>query len=104
MTGAAQKQIHVEVSQDMLDSTNSDPDFMYTIITGGKCWVYGYDPETKFNKNTTPPHSNACHQLMLLTGEKNSCMHMKVQGRLMQVPFIEIHQVFGRKKKGRILF
>ena len=44
-TGAAQKQLHVEVSQDMLDSTNSDSDFMNTIITGNESWVYGYDPE-----------------------------------------------------------
>jgi hypothetical protein len=29
----------------MLDSTNSDPDFMNTIITGDKFWVYGYDQE-----------------------------------------------------------
>ena len=29
-----QKQLRVEVSQDMLDSTNSDPDFLNTIITG----------------------------------------------------------------------
>ncbi|XP_065305928.1 protein GVQW3-like [Dermacentor albipictus] len=42
-----QKQLRVEVSQDMLDSTNSDPDFMNTIITGDESWVYGYDPETK---------------------------------------------------------
>ncbi|XP_070388768.1 protein GVQW3-like [Dermacentor albipictus] len=42
-----QKQLRSEVSQDILDSTNSDPDFMNTIITGDKCWVYGYDPETK---------------------------------------------------------
>jgi len=34
-------------SQDMLDSTNSDPDFMNTIITGDKFWVYGYDQQTK---------------------------------------------------------
>ena len=32
-------------SQDMLDSTNSDPDFMNTIITGDEFWVYGYDPK-----------------------------------------------------------
>ncbi|XP_070395471.1 histone-lysine N-methyltransferase SETMAR-like [Dermacentor albipictus] len=38
-----QKQLGVEVSQYMLDSTNSDPDLMNTIIT----WVYGYDPETE---------------------------------------------------------
>ncbi|XP_077516560.1 protein GVQW3-like [Amblyomma americanum] len=42
-----QKQLCVEVSQYMLDSTNSDPDFMNTIITGDKSWVYRYDPETK---------------------------------------------------------
>ncbi|KAK8772901.1 hypothetical protein V5799_012566 [Amblyomma americanum] len=41
------KQLRVEVSQDMLDSTNSDPDFMNTIITGDESWVYVYDPETK---------------------------------------------------------
>ncbi|XP_076066074.1 protein GVQW3-like [Oratosquilla oratoria] len=44
---AEQKQLRVEVSQGMLDSTNSDPDFMNTIITGDESWVYGYDPETK---------------------------------------------------------
>ena len=47
MTGAVQKQLRVKVSQDMLDSTNSDPDFMNTIITCDESWVYGYDPETK---------------------------------------------------------
>ena len=33
----------VEVSQDMLDSTNSDPDLMNTIITGDVSGVYRYD-------------------------------------------------------------
>ena len=47
MTGAVQNQLRVVISQDMLDSTNSDPDFMNTIITGDESWVYGYDPETK---------------------------------------------------------
>ncbi|XP_065294868.1 protein GVQW3-like [Dermacentor albipictus] len=42
-----QKQLRLEVSQDMLDSTNSDPGFMNTIIAGDESWVYGYDPETK---------------------------------------------------------
>ena len=32
-------------SQDILYSTNSDPDFMNTLITGDKFWVYGYYPE-----------------------------------------------------------
>ncbi|XP_072144705.1 protein GVQW3-like [Dermacentor andersoni] len=35
-----QQQLRVEVSQDMLDSTNSDPDFMNTIITGDESWVF----------------------------------------------------------------
>ncbi|XP_013793529.1 histone-lysine N-methyltransferase SETMAR-like [Limulus polyphemus] len=34
-----QKELRVEVSQDMLDSTNSDPDFMNTINTGDESWV-----------------------------------------------------------------
>ncbi|XP_037555073.2 protein GVQW3-like, partial [Dermacentor silvarum] len=42
-----QKQVRVEVSKGMLDSTNSNPDFMNTTITGDDSWVYGYDPETK---------------------------------------------------------
>ena len=47
MLTAEQKQLRVEVSQDMLDSTNSDADFLNTIITGDESWLYGYDPETK---------------------------------------------------------
>ena len=42
-----QKQLRVEVSQDMQDFTNSNPNFMNTIITGDESWVYRYDPETK---------------------------------------------------------
>ena len=36
---------YTQDSQNMLDSTNSDPDFMNTIITGDESWVYGYDHE-----------------------------------------------------------
>ena len=46
-TVAAKKQIRVEVSQGMLDSADTDPDFMNAIITGVESWVYEYDPETK---------------------------------------------------------
>ena len=41
------KQLRVEVSQDMLDYTKGDPDFLNTIITGDESWVYGYETETK---------------------------------------------------------
>ena len=43
-----QKQLHLEIAQDMLETVNSDPNFFNTVITGDETWVYGYDPETKF--------------------------------------------------------
>ncbi|CAN8026794.1 unnamed protein product, partial [Ixodes persulcatus] len=62
-----QTQLGVEVSQDMLDSTNSDPDFMDTIITGDESWVYGCDPETKSQssqwKHSTPPRPKKARQV-----------------------------------------
>jgi len=42
-----QKQLHLEVAQDMLDSANRDPEFLIIMAIGDKLWVYGYDPETK---------------------------------------------------------
>jgi hypothetical protein len=42
-----QKQLPLEVLQDMLDYTNSDPEFLNIVTTGDETWVYGYDPETK---------------------------------------------------------
>ena len=84
----------------------SDPDFMNTIITGDESWVYGYDPGTKsfhkFPYNEYPTRVlNTLNQMLLaikltlLTGGS-----MKVQCRLMQARFIEIHKVFDSKKKG----
>ena len=32
---------------DLRDRAQNDPNFMSSVITGDKCWVYGYDPETK---------------------------------------------------------
>ena len=43
-----QKELRKEVSDDMLDLANHDPEFIKTIITGDETWTYGYDPETKF--------------------------------------------------------
>jgi hypothetical protein len=42
-----QQQLRLEVTQDMLERTNGDPEFLKTVITGDETWVYGYDPETK---------------------------------------------------------
>jgi len=42
-----QKQLRLEITQDMLDYVESDSNFLNTVITGDESWVYGYDPETK---------------------------------------------------------
>ena len=46
-----QKELQKEYSEDMLDLANHDREFTKTIITGDKTWVYGYDPETKFQSS-----------------------------------------------------
>ena len=46
-----QKELQKEISEDMLDLANHDPEFIKTIITGDETWVYGYDPETKFQSS-----------------------------------------------------
>ena len=40
-----QKQLRLEIAQDMLNCLESDSNFMNTVITGDESWVYGYDPE-----------------------------------------------------------
>jgi hypothetical protein len=42
-----QKEFRAEVAQHLLETANSDPDFLKKVITGDESWVYGYDPETK---------------------------------------------------------
>ena len=42
-----QKQLRLEVSQDMLDYANSNPESLNIVATGDESWFYGYDPETK---------------------------------------------------------
>lgn len=42
-----QKDLRFDVAQDLLDTANTDPGFLNTVITGDESWVYGYDPETK---------------------------------------------------------
>lgn len=47
LMSAEQKELRVEVAQDLLDTTSTDPEFLNTVITGDESWVYGYEPETK---------------------------------------------------------
>ena len=62
-----QKQLRLEVSQDMLDYTNSDPEFLNIMITGDESWVYSYDPETKAQssqwKHSTSPRPKKARQV-----------------------------------------
>ncbi|XP_064111493.1 protein GVQW3-like [Macrobrachium nipponense] len=62
-----QKQLCLEIAQDLLDCANSDSDFMKTIITGDETWVYGYNPKTKFQssqwKHQTSPRPKKARQV-----------------------------------------
>ena len=62
-----QKQLRLEVSQDMLDYANSDPEFLNIVTTGDESWVYGYDPETKAQstqwKHSTFPRPKKARQV-----------------------------------------
>jgi len=44
---AEQKDDRVSICTDLRDRAHNDPKFMSLVITGDKCWVYGYDPESK---------------------------------------------------------
>jgi len=62
-----QKHLRLEVSQDMLDYANSDPEFLNIVITGDESWVYGYDTETKAQpsqwKHSTSPRPKKARQV-----------------------------------------
>jgi len=42
-----QKQNLITVSQELLDRSNTDENFLKNVIIGDETWVYGYDVETK---------------------------------------------------------
>ena len=46
-----QKKNCMLICQDMKQSLADDPDLLSKIITGDETWVYGYDPETKFQSS-----------------------------------------------------
>ena len=37
----------MSICTDLRDRAQNNPNFMFSVITGDECWVYGYDPETK---------------------------------------------------------
>ncbi|UYV65462.1 hypothetical protein LAZ67_3004435 [Cordylochernes scorpioides] len=42
-----QKQLRMNIANEMLDSVRDDPNLLQRVITGDEAWVYGYDVETK---------------------------------------------------------
>jgi len=42
-----QKDDRVSICIELRDRAQNDPSFVYLVITGDKCWVYGYELETK---------------------------------------------------------
>ena len=46
-----QKQNRITVSQELLDSSNTNENFLKNVITGDETWVYGYDVETKVHSS-----------------------------------------------------
>lgn len=42
-----QKELRVEISQEILDCLEEDEHFLDNVITGDETWVFQYDPETK---------------------------------------------------------
>jgi hypothetical protein len=62
-----QKQLRLEVAQDMLDSANSDPEFLNIVTTVDESRAYGYDPETNAQlsqwKHSTSPRAKRARQV-----------------------------------------
>ena len=42
-----QKQIRMDIAQEMFTTLNDYADLLKKVITGDESWVYGYDIETK---------------------------------------------------------
>jgi len=62
-----QKQLCLEVLQDMLDYANRDTEFLNIVTTGDESWVYGYDPEIRVQssqwKHSASPRPKKARQV-----------------------------------------
>ena len=55
-----QKEFLAEVTQDLFETPNKDPNFPRNVITGDESWVYGYDPETKVQSSQRNSPESPC--------------------------------------------
>jgi len=47
LLSSAQKEYRISVCTELKEQAENNPNFISTINTGDKSWVFGYDPETK---------------------------------------------------------
>lgn len=75
MLTAEQKQLRVDVSEDILDCVRNDPNFLKNVITGDETWVYGHDPETKVQssqwKHSSSPEAENKHDKCIAKSKSN---------------------------------
>jgi hypothetical protein len=55
-----QKEFRTEIAQDLLETSNNDPDFLKQVITGDESWVYGYNPETRAQSSQWKSPESPC--------------------------------------------
>ena len=62
-----QKQVRLDIVQNFLQTTDGNPEYLNTVITGDESWVYGYDPETKAQssqwKHSSSPRPKNARQM-----------------------------------------
>jgi len=63
----AEQDDRVSICTDLCEQAQNDPNFMSSVITGDKSWVYGYNPETKQMssqwKTASPPRPKKAQQV-----------------------------------------
>ena len=62
-----QKQLRMEIAQNMPECVENDSKFLNNVITGDESWVYGYNPETKAQssqwKHSSSPRPKKARQV-----------------------------------------
>ena len=69
-----QKQVRLDIAQNLLQTTDDNHEYLNTVITGDENWVYEYDPETKAQSSQWKYPSSArpvktCQDQKGMTGE-----------------------------------
>ena len=57
-----QKKHHAAVANDLIKTTNKEPDFLKNVITGDELWIYSYDLEMKAQSSQRKLLCSSCLQ------------------------------------------